>query len=105
MENTWGKHTKYLPYVFTEQGVSMLSAVLRSKVAIEVSIQIIETFVNMRKFISSNALIFQRLETLENKQSKNDEKFEKLFDVYSFVSCMIKSAKYKIISKDKNANN
>ncbi|MEW6551096.1 MAG: ORF6N domain-containing protein, partial [Campylobacterota bacterium] len=48
LENGRGKHRKYLPYVFTEQGVSMLSAVLRSDIAIKVSIQIIEAFVNMR---------------------------------------------------------
>ena len=48
-----GKHRKYLPYVFTEQGVSMLSAVLRSKTAVKVSIQIIDAFVTMRKFIFS----------------------------------------------------
>ena len=112
---------RYLPYVFTEQGVSMLSAVLKSKIAVQVSIQIIEAFVNMRKFISNNALIFQRLETLENKQSKNDEKFNKLFealedktikpkqgifydgevfDAYRFVADLIRSAKNKIILID-----
>jgi len=112
---------RYLPYVFTEQGVSMLSTVLKSKIAIQVSIQIIEAFVNMRKFISNNALIFQRLETLENKQSKNDEKFNKLFealedktikpkqgifydgevfDAYRFVADLIRSAKNKIILID-----
>ncbi len=53
---------RYLPYVFTEQGVSMLSAILRSDIAIEVSIKIIDTFVNMRRFISQNASIFQRLD-------------------------------------------
>ncbi len=53
-------NTKYLPYAFTEQGVSMLSAVLKSDIAIDVSIKIIDTFVNMRKFISSNGLDFLR---------------------------------------------
>ena len=52
-----GKHRKYLPYVFTEQGVSMLSAVLKSDIAIEVSIKIIDAFVNMRKFLSSEFFI------------------------------------------------
>ena len=52
LENNRGKHTKYLPYVFTEQGVAMLSAILRSKIAIDVSIEIIDTFVQMKKFIS-----------------------------------------------------
>ncbi len=57
-----GKHRKYLPYVFTEQGVSMLSAVLRSQVAVIVSIQIMDAFVETRKFISKNAGVFQRLD-------------------------------------------
>jgi hypothetical protein len=112
---------RYLPYVFTEQGVSMLSAVLKSDIAVDISVNIIRVFVNMRKFISNNALIFQRLETLENKQSKNDEKFNKLFealedntikpkqgifydgevfDAYRFVADLIRSAKNKIILID-----
>ena len=112
---------RYLPYVFTEQGVSMLSAVLKSDIAVDISVNIIRVFVNMRKFISNNALIFQRLETLENKQSKNDEKFNKLFealedktikpkqgifydgevfDAYRFVADLIRSAKNKIVLID-----
>lgn len=112
---------RYLPYVFTEQGVSMLSAVLKSKVAVEISIKIINSFVNMRKIISTNSLIYQRLDSLEKKQISNDEKFEKLFnaledksikskqgifydgqmfDAYSFVSDLIRSAKTKIILID-----
>ena len=61
------KHSTSLPLVFTEYGVSMLSAVLRSEVAITVSIQIIDAFIAMRKFISSNAQIFQRLDRVEVK--------------------------------------
>ena len=84
LENNWGKHTKYLPYVFTEQGVSMLSAILKSKVAIEVSIKIINSFVNMRKIISQNSYIFQRLENIETLRIKDkieiDEKFDKIFN-------------------------
>ncbi len=59
---------RYLPYVFTEQGVSMLSAVLRSEKAVKVSIQIMDAFVNMRKFMNTNAGVFQRLNKLEEKQ-------------------------------------
>ena len=62
-----GKHRKYLPYAFTEQGVSMLSAVLRSDIAIEDSIKIIDAFVNMRRFLLLNASIFQRLDNIEYK--------------------------------------
>jgi len=62
------------PYVFTEQGVSMLSAILRSDIAVEVSVRIIRSFVNMRKFISTNASVFNRLSNLEQKQIKSDIK-------------------------------
>jgi hypothetical protein len=58
------KHSSVNPYVFTEQGVSMLSAVLRSDTAVQVSIAIINAFVEMRKFISNNAFVFQRLDSL-----------------------------------------
>jgi hypothetical protein len=58
------KHSSVNPYVFTEQGVSMLSAVLRSDTAVQVSIAIMNAFVEMRKFISSNASVFQRLDNL-----------------------------------------
>jgi len=108
---------RYLPYVFTEQGVSMLSAVLRSQTAIEISIKIIETFVNMRKFISSNANMFSRFERVEQRLSFHDDKFNEIFkaieeksvpqkqhifyegqifDAYLFVSDIIKSAKKSI---------
>ena len=63
-----------LPYVFAEQGVSMLSAVLNSDQAIETSIQIMQAFVNMRKFLVNNASVFQRLDQLELKQLQSDEK-------------------------------
>jgi len=121
LENTRGKHRKYLPYAFTEQGVSMLSAVLRSETAIKVSIQIINAFVNMRKFITNNAVIFQRLNNIEQKQliteTKLDKVFEALeageikpkqgifydgqiFDAYLFVADLIKSAKHSIVLID-----
>ena len=117
LEKGWGTHKKYLPYVFTEQGVSMLCAVLKSKTAIEISIKIIDTFVNMRKFISSNANIFSRFERIEQRLSVHDNKFNQIFtaieekgtpqkqhifydgqifDAYLFVSDIIKSAKKSI---------
>jgi len=68
------KHSTSLPYAFTEFGVSMLSAILKSKIAIEISIKIIESFVNMRKIISSNDLMYQRFERLEKRLSIHDEK-------------------------------
>jgi len=80
LEKGRGKHRKYLPYVFTEQGVAMLSGVLRSRKAIEVNIQIMRAFVAMRRFISKNAEIFLRLNNLEKKQIEYDENFKKIFD-------------------------
>jgi len=114
-ENRGGR--RKLPYVFTEQGVSMLSAVLRSDVAIEISIKIINAFVEMRKFLTENAAIFQKLEYIDRKLLKHDEKFEiifqtiesnglkqkqgiffdgQIFDAYLFVSSLIKEAKNSI---------
>jgi len=69
-----------LPTVFTEQGVAMLAGVLKSEVAVKISIQIIKTFVEMRKFIQANGEIFQRLDRVEVKLLENDQKFEKVFD-------------------------
>ena len=74
-----GTNIKYLPYVYSEQGVAMLSAVLRSDSAIQISISIINAFVSMRHFISDNTLVFQRLDRIELKQLEADEKFAKIF--------------------------
>jgi hypothetical protein len=68
------------PYAFTEQGVAMLSAVLRSEIAVKISIQIMNAFVQMRKFIADKSQIFQRLETIERKQIEGDSKFKQIFD-------------------------
>jgi hypothetical protein len=77
------KHATGNPYVFTEQGVSMLSAVLRSKTAVKVSIKIIKAFVEMRKFIQHNANVFARLDSVERRQitfeSETEKNFEKVF--------------------------
>ena len=74
------------PFVFTEQGVAMLSGVLRSDIAVKMSIQIISAFVAMRKFIINNAQLFQRIDTVEKRQLKHemetDEKFEKIFNIF-----------------------
>lgn len=112
---------RYLPFMFTEQGVSMLSAVLRSTTAVQVSIKIIETFVTMRRFITQNAGIFDRFERIEQRLSIHDENFNKIFeaieakeikpsqgifydgqifDAYVFVSELIKSAKNSIVLFD-----
>ena len=121
LESQRGKHRKYLPYVFTEQGVSMLSAILKSDTAVDISIKIIDSFVAMRKFLINNAGIFQRIENIEQKLLKHDDNFNKIFnalesndtkptqgifydgeifDAYVFVNKLIKSAKNSIVLID-----
>ncbi|MBI2508094.1 ORF6N domain-containing protein [Candidatus Woesearchaeota archaeon] len=70
-----------MPYVFTEQGVATLSGVLKSKKAIEVNIQIMRAFVAMRKFLLTNAQLFQRIDRTEQKLLKHDDKFDQIFDI------------------------
>lgn len=78
---------RYLPYVFTEQGIAMLSAVLRSEVAIKVSIKIMNTFVEMRRFLANNSLMFEKISQVEIKQLEYqktaEEKFDKIFHYIS----------------------
>lgn len=71
-----GQHLKYLPYVFTEQGVAMLSSVLRSPRAIEVNIAIMRTFVQLRRLMESNRDLGRKIEALEQKY---DEQFAAVF--------------------------
>ena len=119
------KHSVVNPYVFTEQGVSMLSAVLRSKIAIAVSIEIMNAFVEMRHFIQSNEQLFTRMDSMERRQiafeCETGTNFEKIFqtlehreelpkqgifydgqvyDAYSFASDLIRSAKQSLILID-----
>lgn len=115
------KHSSSNPNVFTEQGVAMLSAVLRSDVAVKVSIQIINAFVEMRKFIANHYGLLQRMEGIERKQIETDQKFEQVFkalesknaipnqgvffdgqvfDAYELASKIIRSAKISIVLID-----
>ena len=71
---------RYMPYVFTEQGIAMLSAVLKSDVAVEVSVKIMNSFVEMRNFLLSNREMFNRLDRVELKQLETDKKLEEVFD-------------------------
>jgi hypothetical protein len=75
---------RYTPFVYTEQGVSMLSGILKSKIAVQVSINIMRTFVEMRHFIANNAALFERISSVELRQleyqKRTDKKFDKLFE-------------------------
>jgi hypothetical protein len=72
-----GEHSKYLPMAFTEQGIAMLSSVLKSKSAIEVNIEIMRAFVELRKMVSSHADLERKLTALEKKY---DKQFKIVFD-------------------------
>jgi len=78
--NGRGKHRKYLPYVFTEQGIAMLSGLLKNDIAIQVSINIMNAFVEMRKFLAVNGQLFERLTNVEYKLLEHDKKFDKIFN-------------------------
>lgn len=71
---------KYLPYVYTEQGIAMLSGILKNEIAIQVSINIMRAFVEMRKFILANGQIFERLTKVEYKLLEHDKKFDEVFN-------------------------
>ena len=72
-----GQHRKYLPYAFTEQGVAMLSSVLRNPRAVQVNIEIMRAFVRLRKMLASNAQLAEKLEALEKKY---DAQFKVVFE-------------------------
>lgn len=111
---------RYMPYVFTEQGIAMLSAVLKSDIAVEVSVKIMNSFVEMRRFLISNQEMFSRLDRIEIKQLETDRKFEEVFnymaanteikqnifydgqiyDAFSFIVGLIEKAKKEIILID-----
>ena len=124
--SSWGGDRR-LPYAFTEQGIAMLSSVLKSQTAVDVNIRIMRAFVSMRRFLATNSQLFQRLETIEYHQlemkqhqeitdKRIDEVFKKLdanippvqgifydgqvFDAYRFVSDLIRKAKQSIVLID-----
>lgn len=119
--NGRGHHRKYLPYVFTEHGVIMAAAVLKSEIADKASVKVVEAFVAMRRFLSTNAPIFQRVEQIEYKLLENDHKFDQVFakleekalkpkqgiffegqvyDAYELICDLIKSANNRIALVD-----
>ena len=84
LELKQGQYAKYSPYVYTEQGVAMLTSVLHSDRAIEASIQIMMAFVEMRKFIANNAVLFDRISSVELKQleyqKRTDARLDQIFE-------------------------
>ena len=80
LELEQGKYSKYLPYVYTEQGIAMLTSVLHTERAITASISIMEAFVEMRHFIANNAALFDRISKVELKQLEADKKFDQIFE-------------------------
>jgi len=115
----WGG-TRKRPFVFTEQGVAMLSSVLKSKKAIEVNVKIIRAFVEMRHFLIKNAYVFQEFQRINQKLITHDEQLEKVFqamdnkelprqgiffngqvfDAFVFISKLIKTAQARIVLID-----
>ena len=110
-----------LPLVFTEHGVIMAAAVLKSEIADRASVKVVEAFVAMRRFLSANAQVFQRLETIEYKLLESDQKFEdiyskleekslkpqqgiffdgQVYDAYELICTLIKSAASRIVLID-----
>jgi len=113
---------RYLPYVFTEQGIAMISALIKSDIAIKVSVNIMKAFIEMRKFLSTNGNIFERLTKIEYKMLEYDKKFDlvfnelqkdknyefkqkiffngQIYDAYSLIINIIKKAKEKVLIID-----
>ena len=124
LEENKYRSKKYLPYVFTEQGIAMLSGILKSEVAVQASIKIMDAFVEMRKFISINKNLFEKVINIENKMDKkfieHDKKFDiifdqlqvednikqrvffegQIYDAYSIIIDIIKKANKKILIID-----
>ena len=128
LELEQGKYSKYLPYVFTEQGIAMLASVLKTEYATEVSVKIIRTFVKMRHFIVDNYDLFKSLNIINNKLLDHDnklniygEKIDRIFnkfepkevlllkgqtyDAYSKILDIFKLAKDELILIDNYADN
>ncbi len=116
-----GTHRKYAPYAFTEQGVAMLSGILKSPKAVDVNVKIMRAFVEMRGFLVNNATVFEKLHRIDHKLLEHDENFNKLFnaleqkqltprqgiffngqvfDAFVFISKLIKTAKARIVLID-----
>ena len=122
-----GENIKYLPYAFTENGIAMLSGVLKSTIAIQVNIQVMRAFVSMRKYLYVNNDLYNRVELLEHNQlrthkilDEHNEKFNsilnelskyelpkqdvffdgQLFDAHVLMSRLVESAEKRIVLID-----
>ncbi len=122
LDNMKYRSIKYLPYVYTEQGISMLAGVLKNEIAVEVSISIIRAFIEMRRFISLNGQVFQEINDIKGHLLEHDKKFDEvfdelqrkqesefkqsiffdgqIFDAYSLIIDIINKAKQKILIID-----
>ena len=119
LKNGRGEHRKYLPYVFTEHGITMLAGILKSDVAIQMSLKIVDTFITMKKYISSNLieqkyinnqvikntedikLLQESFSKFEEKKKVNEIYFEgQIYDAYSKIIDILKEAKRSIVIID-----
>ncbi len=91
-----GGHRKYLPYAFTEQGVAMLSSVLKSKRAVQVNIQIMRAFVKLREILSTHKELAQKLKKLELKIDSHDQRIQTIFEVINQLLTPPEKPKRKI---------
>ena len=122
LDNMKYRSIKYLPYVYTEQGISMLAGVLKNEIAVQVSISIIRAFIEMRRFILLNGQVFQEIDDIKGQLLEHDKKFDEvfdelqrkqdsefkqsiffdgqIFDAYSLIIDVIKKAEQKILIID-----
>jgi len=75
-----GQHRKFAPFAFTEQGVAMLSSVLRSERAVQVNVEVMRAFVRMRALIGQNSHLAERLDALERRYDDHDQRFKQIFE-------------------------
>ena len=122
LKNGRGQHRKFLPYVFTRNGIGMLSSVLRSETAVEVNIRIMRAFTAIPDIVNNNALMMQRILHIEQHQTETDEKVNQIittienrlpeqlpeqifatgcvWDAWAYVSDLVRSAKKRIVLID-----
>ena len=122
LKNGRGQHRKFLPYVFTRNGIGMLSSVLRSETAVEVNIRIMRAFTAIPEIVNNNVLMMQRILNIEQHQTETDAKVSQIittiekrlpeqqpeqifatgcvWDAWTYVSDLVRSAKQRIVLID-----